>query len=189
MTFFWLVGGKVTGWCPRDLGLSLVPSSTWVGAFVPAEKLKVWIFLEKEPSSRFNHYSIFSWLFLLCFCISSLSWLALSASTLWNSRKVQGAWRCYPAIKKQGTLKVFVPRRPHRGPAPGPRSSRDLEKRRDALRWEDQGRLHVGSSIWAHFWRIGSIWTKGDTFQTERKSRRRGESIRKCELNLDGGKG
>ena len=39
--FFWLIGGAVTGWCSRDLVLSLkLPSSTWVSALVPAEELK-----------------------------------------------------------------------------------------------------------------------------------------------------
>ena len=38
VTFFWLVGGEVTGWCSRTLVLGLkLPSSTWVGALVPIE--------------------------------------------------------------------------------------------------------------------------------------------------------
>ena len=38
---FWLVGGKVTGWCSRKLALSLkLPSSSWVGALIPAEELR-----------------------------------------------------------------------------------------------------------------------------------------------------
>ena len=37
VTFLWLVGGEVTGWCSRNLVLNLkIPSSTWV----PAEELK-----------------------------------------------------------------------------------------------------------------------------------------------------
>ena len=36
MTFFWLVGGKVIGWCPRNLELiPKSPFSTWVVAPVP----------------------------------------------------------------------------------------------------------------------------------------------------------
>ena len=39
-TFFLLAGGAVTGWCSRDLVLSLkLPSSFWVGDLVPAEEL------------------------------------------------------------------------------------------------------------------------------------------------------
>ena len=63
MTFFWLVGGEVTGWCFRNLnhqpgsdqsgvyklGLNMKsPSSTWVGVLVPAEQLKdmCWIVMD-----------------------------------------------------------------------------------------------------------------------------------------------
>ena len=52
-TFFWLVSGEVTGWCSRNLVLSLkLPSSTWVGPLVPTEGLKdilLCIFLKEEP--------------------------------------------------------------------------------------------------------------------------------------------
>ena len=41
VTFFWLVGSEVTGWCYRNLVLSLKLSSfTWVRALVSAEELK-----------------------------------------------------------------------------------------------------------------------------------------------------
>ena len=41
VTFFWLVGGEVTGRGSRNLVLSLkLPSSTWLGALVLADKLK-----------------------------------------------------------------------------------------------------------------------------------------------------
>ena len=58
VTFFWLPGGEVTGWCSRNLMLSLkLPSSTWVGTLVPAEEFKgiiIYIFLQEEqgPSPK-----------------------------------------------------------------------------------------------------------------------------------------
>ena len=54
VTFFWLVGGEVTGRCSRNLGLSLklsIPSSTLVGALVLQKNSKILLclFLEEEP--------------------------------------------------------------------------------------------------------------------------------------------
>lgn len=37
VSFFWLVRGEVTGWCSRNLALSLKLSSFWLKALVPAE--------------------------------------------------------------------------------------------------------------------------------------------------------
>ena len=52
-TFFQLVSGELAWWCSRNLGFSMkLPSSTWVGALVPAEELKgiyIYILLEEEP--------------------------------------------------------------------------------------------------------------------------------------------
>ena len=48
VTFFRLVGGEATGWCSRNLELSLkLPSSTWVGTPVlQNSKTLLCIFLE-----------------------------------------------------------------------------------------------------------------------------------------------
>ena len=57
VTFFWLVGGKVTGRCSRTLVLTLkLPSSTLMGAFIPGEELKDILphtSLEEEPGPFF----------------------------------------------------------------------------------------------------------------------------------------
>ena len=78
-TFFWLVAGKVTGWCSRTLMLSLKSLSTWVGVLVPAEELKdtlLCIFIEEKPGPWFMDALLFlDWL-LFCFCILSLPFLA-----------------------------------------------------------------------------------------------------------------
>ena len=56
--FFWLVSGEVTGWCFRDLVLSLkLPSSTWLGASVPTVFWTYWgsgslCFAQQEFSER-----------------------------------------------------------------------------------------------------------------------------------------
>ena len=54
VTFFWLVGGEITGQCSKNPVLSLkLPSFTWVGSLVSAEELKdiilFCIFLQEEP--------------------------------------------------------------------------------------------------------------------------------------------
>ena len=77
VTFFWLVGGEVIGWCSRNLVLNLkLSSSTWVGALVPIE-LKdrcqnVMYIHWRGTRTLLYHCTIVSWLFFLCFCISSL---------------------------------------------------------------------------------------------------------------------
>ena len=39
-----LVVGEVTGWCAKDCVLSLkLPSSTWVGALIPAEDISIYM--------------------------------------------------------------------------------------------------------------------------------------------------
>ena len=39
--FFGLVGGKIVGWCSRNLAITLkLPVSTWVIALDPVEELK-----------------------------------------------------------------------------------------------------------------------------------------------------
>lgn len=63
-----------------------------------------------------------------------------------------------------------------------------LGEEKDALRWEDQGRLHVGSSIWASFEGQAAFGQK-EIHSRQRKVKKKGESIRKCELNLGGGGG
>lgn len=41
VTFFWLVGGEIAGWCSRNVVLRLkLPSSTWLEALVPGKGLK-----------------------------------------------------------------------------------------------------------------------------------------------------
>ena len=74
-----IVGGEITGWWSRNLShqpsgsiqsgvhvlvLSLkLPSSTWVGALVPAEELRdilLCISLEEEPGPCFNYYTVVS---------------------------------------------------------------------------------------------------------------------------------
>ena len=70
VTFFWLVGGEVTGWCSRNLSLQSsgckqsgvqvlvlslkLPSSSWVRVLVPAELRDIYVKLsyisfEEEP--------------------------------------------------------------------------------------------------------------------------------------------
>lgn len=85
---------------------------------------------------------------------------------------------------KRGFCK-FV--RAPQGPCSGPRSSRDLEKRK-MPQMGRSGRLHVGSSIWARFEGQAAFGQKGDTFQTERKSRRKEKALENG-INLDGGEG
>ena len=55
--FFGLVGGKIVGWCSRNLVLSLkLPSSLWARALVPLEKFRdifVCVSLEEEPGPYF----------------------------------------------------------------------------------------------------------------------------------------
>ena len=66
-TFFWLAGGEITGWCSRTHGLSLkLPSSTWMGALVPIEKLNdivIHTSLEEEPGPCFITALLFLFLF------------------------------------------------------------------------------------------------------------------------------
>ena len=77
VTFFWLVGGEVTGWYSRDLVLSQkLLSSTRVGAWAPTEELKDILLCLSIPwggtRPLLYHCINVSWLLLLCFCISSL---------------------------------------------------------------------------------------------------------------------
>ena len=68
-TFFWLIGGEVTGQRSRTPVLSLkLPSSTWVGTLVPAEELKdIVIALEEEPGPCFVTAQLFLFLFFFFF--------------------------------------------------------------------------------------------------------------------------
>ena len=120
-TFFWLVGGEVTGRCSRNLVLSLkLPSSIWAGTFVPTEELKDIVMYIPWRGTRTlpHHWTIVSLLLLLCFCIPSLPWWA----TIWifplELKEGQGGWSHFPTDKKWGTWKGFVPRRAPYGPAP-----------------------------------------------------------------------
>ena len=102
VTFFWLVGGEVTGWCSRNLELSLkLPSSTWggVGVWVQgrgrslSEELKDTVMLAPRVGTRTLPQGCpTTWLFLPCFCILSLPWLA----TVWicplELSEGQGGW-------------------------------------------------------------------------------------------------
>ena len=74
VTFFWLVGGEVTGWCPRTLVLSWkLPSSTWVEALVPVEELKdILLCTSLEEELRLLYCCTVVWLLFLCFCIRSI---------------------------------------------------------------------------------------------------------------------
>ena len=63
-------------WGNRDLVISLkLPSFTWVGALVPAEKLEVIVMYIPWGGTRILPHgcAIVSWLPFLCFCIPSLS--------------------------------------------------------------------------------------------------------------------
>ena len=126
-TFFWLVGGEITGQCFRNPVLSLKsPSSTWVGALVPAEELKIYA---EEQRIHCYGYSLrrnqdpAPTLFLDC--CSSVSAFPpfpderLFESALWNSGMVKEAeWGPFPTNKKQGTRKGSIPERAPQGPAP-----------------------------------------------------------------------
>ena len=82
VTFFWLVGDKVTGWCSRNPVLSLkLLSSIWVGALAPAE-LKDVVMCVPWGGTRTlpQDCTTVSWLLPPCFCIPSLPWLA----TIWT---------------------------------------------------------------------------------------------------------
>ena len=70
-TFFWLVGGEVTGWSSKNLVLSMKSSSsTWVGALVPAEKLNGIVnILGGRTRTLLYCCTIVSGAFLLCFCL------------------------------------------------------------------------------------------------------------------------
>ena len=121
VTFLLLAGGEVTGQCSRDLVFRLkLPSSTWVGALVPAEELKGIVMYNLLGGTRTlpQGCTIVSWLFLLCFCIPSLPWLA----TVWicplELREGQGVWMkpiCYK--QETGMWKGFVSGRDPQGPA------------------------------------------------------------------------
>ena len=95
VTFFWLAGGEVTGWCSRNLVFTVfslkLPSSTRVGPLVPTEELKDNIMYIPSGGTRTLPQGC-NWLLLLSFCISSLPWLA----TVWicrlECRKGQGGW-------------------------------------------------------------------------------------------------
>ena len=117
VAFFSLVGGEVTGRA-RNLAFSLkLLSSTWMGALVPAEELKDTVMYIPWGGTRTlpQDCTIVSWLLFPCSCIPSLPWLA----TVWicplELREGQGGWRLFPANKKRGTQKWFVPRRATQG--------------------------------------------------------------------------
>ena len=93
-TFFWLVGGEVTGQCSRNLVLSLkLPSSTWAAAFAPAEEIKgiVKYFPDEEPGPLFYHCTSFLTALPL-FLLPSLPWLATVWICLLELREGQGSW-------------------------------------------------------------------------------------------------
>ena len=120
VTFFWLVGGEVTGRCSRNLVLSLkLPSSTWVGALVPAEDGKDIVMYISWGGTRtlLYHRTIISWLLLLCFCIPSLPGLATVWISLWSGKVREAEWSLFPTNKKWETQNVFVPRRVPQSPA------------------------------------------------------------------------
>ena len=58
VTFLWLVGGEVTGWCYRNLVLNMkIPSSTWV----PAEEHKdivilLYVSLQKDLTTALLYF-------------------------------------------------------------------------------------------------------------------------------------
>ena len=145
-TFFWLVGGEVTGWHSRNLVLSLqLPSSTWVGALVPHKNSKVLlcIFLEEEPGPR----PITALLLLDCasfFFLHSLpslisKYLNLPFGTQGRSKRLNEAY--FLQTMKWWTQKGFVPGRSPQGPAPFhpyPPNTHTLE-----LVAEKQGKNHV----------------------------------------------
>ena len=95
MAFFWLVGGEVTRRCSRNLVLSLrLLSSPWVGALVPAEDLKNIVMYIPWGGTRTLPQGCISisWLFLCCFCIPSLLWLATVWTCPLELREGHGGW-------------------------------------------------------------------------------------------------
>ena len=91
VAFFWLVGGEVTGRCSRDLVISLkLPSSTCLGALVPAEELKDIFMYVPWGGTRTMPYAAL--LFLDCssfvFAFPPFPDEQLFESALWNSGKV-----------------------------------------------------------------------------------------------------
>ena len=118
VSFFWLVGGEVTGLCSRNPVLSLKwPSSTWVGALVPAEERKdiAIISLEEKPGSSFNCCIIVFCLLPFCFFTPLLSWLvAVWICPFWL-RTVLGGWIKLISYKQEmGTWKYLYLGGPHR---------------------------------------------------------------------------
>ena len=118
VTFFWLTGGEVTGWCSRNLVLSLkLSSSTWIGALVSSE-LKNYCYmyyLRRNPKAAL--------LFLDCSSLVSLSSLSsdyhLFEPALWNPGKVREAgWNLFPINKdgeqREDTERFLCPGGPHR---------------------------------------------------------------------------
>ena len=103
VTFFWLYGGEVRGWCFRNLALSLkLPFSTRMGNLVPWEDLKdivIYIFLE-EGSGPWPEATL---LFLDCSSRVSafppFSDEKRLESALCNSRKIRDAeWSPFPTL-------------------------------------------------------------------------------------------
>ena len=108
-TFFWLVDGKVTGWCFRNLSI-LVPASlsssacdqhvvpflTWVRVLVSAEMLKDMDQIVIYISFRRNQESCDS-LFLIINCLSQY----------FGTWERPGDWSIFLANKKQGQGKTL----------------------------------------------------------------------------------
>ena len=115
--FFWLVGGEATELCSRNLVFSLkLPSSTWVGAPVlwKNSKTLLCIFLRVGTRSLSQGWTTI-WLFLLCFCIPSLLWLAIVWIHPLEFREGQGGWMKPISYRQEmeNTEQICTPE-PHR---------------------------------------------------------------------------
>lgn len=122
VTFFWLVGSEVTGWCYRNLVLSLKLSSFILhlgGGLSSCRTTQryciIYIYKDMDPWGRNQRpalllqETIVSWLSLLYFRILSLFWLATVWIWLWTSGKVKETeWSPFPTNKKWETWKEFV---------------------------------------------------------------------------------
>ena len=110
IAFFWLAGGEVTGWCSRNLALSLKLSSFWLKALVPAELRDTvmgatWEGIGTLPEDCTTLDCPFP-----VFPFPSLPWLASVCSCPMELRELrgQGGWMKRIPSKQQGTQKRLV---------------------------------------------------------------------------------
>ena len=113
VTFFWLVGGEVTGWYSRNLVLSLVTILHLGGGLSSYRRTQRCIVIYTTwGGTRTMLYccTIVSWLLFPCVSISSLPRII----TLWicplELRESLGGWSYFPTNKELGIWRSFCTR-------------------------------------------------------------------------------